>query len=98
MSPLCFDISSGGISAALFDSELEPIRLVEGRWKPAATLAVATITGQFKHLIAELKVANVTDAVAAVSIGCFMDNIFLLESGSLPLIPVFMWLQRRGLE
>jgi len=52
MSLLCFDISSGGISAALFDSELEPIRLVEGRWKPAATLAVDTITGQFNHLIA----------------------------------------------
>ena len=98
MSPLCFDISSGGISAALFDSELEPIRLVEGRWKPAATLAVDTITGQFKHLIAELKVANVTDAVAAVSIGCFMHNLVLLDSDSLPLTPVFTWLDSRGVD
>jgi len=96
MSLLCFDISSGGISAAVLDSRLEPIRVVEGRWKPAATLALDTITGQFKHLITELNVANGSQPIAAVSIGSFMHNFVLLDSGSLPLTPVFTWLDSHG--
>jgi gluconokinase len=98
MTILCFDISSGGISAALLDSGLEPVRLVEGRWTPAATLALDTVTGQFKQLIADLKVASVTDPIAAVSIGSLMHNLVLLDSGSLPLTPVFTWLDSRGEE
>ena len=58
MSLLCFDIASGGISAALLDSMLEAIRLVEVRWEPAATLPLDTITGQFKRLIAKLDFAR----------------------------------------
>src|SRR5436853_2739474 len=96
MSLLCFDISSGGISAAVLDSRLEPIRVVEGRWEPAAKLALDTITAQFKHLIAELNVASVTDPIAAVSIGCFMHSFVLLNSDSLPLTPVSTWLDSRG--
>src|SRR5438105_4340357 len=96
MSLLCFDISSGGISAALLDSRLEPIRLVEGRWAPAATLALDTITSQFRQLIGELNVAALADPVAAVSIGSFMHNFILLDSDGLPLTPVFTWLDSRG--
>src|SRR5215510_3535979 len=98
MSLLCFDISSGGISAALLDSSLEPIRSVEGHWEPGATLPLGTITSQFKQLIAQLNVTNVRDPIAAISIGTFMHNLVLLDDNDVPLTSVFTWLDNRGEE
>jgi gluconokinase len=98
MSFLCFDISSGGISAGLLDSELQPVRLVEGRWIPAPTLSPETIIHQFKQLIGELSIPGVSDPVTAISIGCFMHSFVLLDSDNLPLTPVFTWLDRGGAD
>jgi gluconokinase len=95
---LCFDISSGGISAALFDSKLKAGRVAETRWKletdelGAATLSIATVEKQFKRLIKQLKVHS-TDAIC---IGSFMHNCLLLDDADEPLSPVFTWLDQRG--
>jgi gluconokinase len=96
MSFLCFDISSSGISAGLLDSELQPIRLVDGRWMSAPTLAPDTIIHQFKQLIGELSIPDLSDSITAISIGSFIPSVLLLDSDNLPLTPVFTWLDKRG--
>jgi len=92
MTLLCFDISSSGISAALFDSKLEPIQLGEHRWAPGATRDLLKIVAQFKESIAELK----PESVDAICIGTFMHNIVLLDANDNALTPVFTWLDSRG--
>src|SRR5436305_7259931 len=92
MTLLCFDISSTGISAALFDSKLEPIQLGERRWAPGATLDLHKIVAHFKESIAGLK----PESVDAICIGTFMHNIVLLDANDNALTPVFTWLDSRG--
>jgi len=92
MTLLCFDISSSGIAAALFDSKLEPIQLGERRWAPGAALALLNIVAQFKQSIAKLK----PESVDAICIGTFMHNIVLLDANDNALTPVFTWLDSRG--
>jgi len=84
MTLLCFDISSSGIAAALFDSKLEPIQLGEHRWAPGATLDLLNIVAQFKQSIAKLK----PESVDAICIGTFMHNIVLLDANDNALTPV----------
>lgn len=99
MTVLCFDISSGGISAALFSRELEVIKLVEDRWRlstddaGAAALSIETIVGRFKQAVRGLGIADPVDAIAMAS---FMHNCVLLDAADTPLTPVFTWLDRRG--
>jgi len=99
MTVLCFDISSGGISAALFSSKLEVTKLSEERWKlelddsGAATLSINTVLERFRQVIRELAIA---EPVEAVCIGTFMHNLLLLDDTGKPLTPVFTWLDRRG--
>ena len=92
MTLLCFDISSSGIAAALFDSKLEPIQLGERRWAPGAALDLLNIVAQFKQSIAKLK----PESVDAICIGTFMHNIVLLDANENALTPVFTWLDSRG--
>src|SRR6266566_4268672 len=92
MTLLCFDISSSGIAAALFDSKLEPIQLGERRWAPGATLDLLNIVAHFKQSIAGLK----PESVDAICIGTFMHNIVLLDANDNALTPVFTWLDSRG--
>lgn len=99
MTVLSLDLSSGGASAALFDSELEVLRLVESRWRLAldeagsATLSLDAITQRFRQVIHELKI---TEPLDAICIGSFMHNCVLLDAGGQPLTPVFTWLDRQG--
>ena len=96
MSLICFDISSNGISAALFDSALDLVQMAEGRWTPAAALPLPTIVDQFKQSIAQLNLANAPEPIDAICIGSFMHNIVLLDGNDVPLTPVSTWLDSTG--
>ena len=91
---LCFDISSGGVSATLFTHQLEVIRTAEAEWEPS-TLSVQNVVSRFKHSIRALNLAS-SDNVDAICIGTFMHNCVLLDASGEPLTPVFTWLDRRG--
>jgi gluconokinase len=101
MTAVCFDISSGGISAAIFESNGEIIRRIESRWHfitdktGAATLSTDTIVERFKIVLQEL---NLSASVETIAIGCFMHNCVLLDANDRPLTPVFTWLDQRGDE
>ncbi len=92
MNLLCFDISSSGVSAALFDSKLEPLKLAEGRWTPGAALDLQIIVDQFKQSTAELN----PQSIDAICIGTFMHNFVLLDANNNALTPVFTWLDNSG--
>ncbi len=102
MSVLCFDISSGGISAALLNSTLDPIRVAEDHWTLAtdtegkADLALETIVSQFRDTIRKLDLATAPGAIDALCIGSFMHNVVLLDADDAPISPVFTWLDSRG--
>src|SRR5262249_19085190 len=98
MNLLCFDLSSSGISGALLDSTLEPIRLTETRWTPAPTLALETLVVQFNRVTKELMAAAPADSIAAISVGSFMHNYVLLDSSGVSLTGVFTWLDSQGEE
>jgi len=99
MTILCFDISSGGVSAALFTAELEVIKLIEDRWElkldgaGAATLPIETVQERFRQVAGRLGIIH---PVESVCIGSFMHNCVLLADGDKPVTPVFTWLDRRG--
>ncbi len=101
MNLLCFDISSSGISAVLFSSQLEASRVEKNHWnletdeRDAATLPVAHVIQRFKEAIRNLSVAA-TDPIQAICIGTFMHNLVLLDAADQPLSPVFTWLDQRG--
>jgi gluconokinase len=100
MKVLSFDIASGGISAAVFDSQLETDNVIENSWKlesgerGAAVLSASSIVEAFKGSIQALSVA--AKEVQAICIGSFLHNFVLLDEAGLPLTPVFTWLDRRG--
>jgi gluconokinase len=101
MSILCFDISSGGISAAIVDSDLQPVRFVDTEWaleaddSGAATLSVPRIVEQFKAAVFQLKL-TAADCIDAICMDTFMHNCALLDAADRPLTPVFTWLDHRG--
>jgi gluconokinase len=103
MNILCFDISSGGISAAIVDSDLQPARFVETPWVleadefGAAVLSVTKIAEQFKSAILQLKL-TAADRIDAICIDTFMHNCALLDAADRPLTPVFTWLDHRGAD
>jgi gluconokinase len=96
MSLICFDISSNGVSAALFDSALDLVQMAEGRWTPAAALPLRTIVDQFKQSIAQLNLANAGEPIEAICVGSFMHNVLLLDGNDVPLTPVSTWLDSSG--
>jgi gluconokinase len=101
MNLLCFDISSGGISAALFDSNLDCFRFSEAQWKietdaqGAATLRAEAVADHFEETVQRL---NITEPIDALCIGAFMHNCVLLDSADQPRSPLFTWLDHRGQE
>src|SRR5262245_10055628 len=101
MTVVCFDISSGGVSAAIFDASGNILRSVESRWNfasdhtGAATLSIPMILDRFKIVLQDLKVP---ESVETIAIGCFMHNCVLLDDEDQPLTPVFTWLDQRGSE
>jgi gluconokinase len=99
MAVLSFDISSGGITAALFNAALETLQSTQRQWRleldesGAAILPVAAITAACQESASSL---SLPEAIDAVCIGCFMHNCVLLDPAGNPLTPVYTWLDRRG--
>src|SRR4029077_16052321 len=77
-------------------SRLEPIRLTEGRWEPAATLDFENVVAQLKQLTRELVLTGASDPITAVSIGSFLHSFVLLDAAGRPLTKLFTWLDSRG--
>ena len=101
MNLLCFDISSGGITAALLNAELEPAKIADSSWdletdsRGSATLSADHVVGQFKKSIRLLKL-TAADSIDAICIGSFLHSCVVLDEGDRPLTPVFTWLDRQG--
>jgi len=101
MNLLCFDISSGGVSAALLNSQLEPASTGESQWhlatdaEGAATLPADAVADHLKKAIAALN-PDAAAPIDAICIGAFMHNCVLLDETDHPITPVFTWLDRRG--
>jgi hypothetical protein len=61
MNLLCLDVSSSGISAAVFDSELAAA-FAEASWSPRTavlpTISVQHIAGCFKQILRQMKLAT----------------------------------------
>jgi gluconokinase len=104
MTALCFDISSGGVSAVLFDSRLRVAASAESQWQfktdksGAATLSLDMIVERFKIALQNLKTGEAATAIDAIGIGCFLHNCVLLDADNRPLTPLFTWLDQRGEE
>ena len=96
---LAFDVSSGGVSATIFDSDLQPVSTLEREWRlvmnedGAATLTTDIIVQRFKEVASGLNLPKTLDAIV---MSCFMHNCVLLDERDQPLTPVFTWLDRRG--
>jgi gluconokinase len=104
MNLLCFDVSSGGISAALFNSRLEASRVAKNSWsldtdaEGSATLSAESIVGCFRLALQslELKASDASGSLDAICIGTFMHSCMLLDEADQPLTPLFTWLDSRG--
>ena len=101
MNLLCFDMGSGGIAAAILNSNLEAERFADNQWVletdeyGAATLSVESIVERFKRAIRSVDVTS-TDPIDAICIGTFLHNYVMLDETDRPLTPVFTWLDQRG--
>lgn len=101
MNILCFDIASGGITAAILDSQLHLTRSTETHWNlepgrdGAAVLPVPSIIEQFKTAIRHLQL-TAADRISAICIDSFMHSCVLLDAADEPLTPLFTWLDLRG--
>src|SRR5215510_9920749 len=101
MNLLCFDMGSGGIAAAILNSNLEAERFADNQWVletdeyGAATLSVEGIVERFKRAIRSVDVTS-TDPIDAICIGTFLHNYVMLDEADRPLTPVFTWLDQRG--
>ncbi len=99
---LSFDISSGGIAAAFYNSALEPSGFNQKEWRlqldeaGAASIPAETVIAAFRETIASLQSTTPANVIDAVSIASFMHNCVVLDAAGRPLTPVYTWLDRRG--
>jgi gluconokinase len=101
MNLLCFDVSSGGITAGLLDSSLAVLRITKNPWaletdqSGAAVLPLHQVLDSFKRVIQELSISS-AESIDAICLGTFMHDIVLLDDNDRPLTPLFTWLDHRG--
>jgi gluconokinase len=101
MNVLTFDISSGGLSAGIFDADLSATSLVEVPWEiplgsdGAATLEIPKLLEALAETISRLRPLPQTDAV---SFSGFMHSSIFLDENNKPVTPIFTWMDRRGTE
>jgi gluconokinase len=101
MEVLCFDIGSGGITAARFNERLEVSALREVPWElqPDAQGRATLSADQIESGILQLSKDLQADASpAAVSIASFMHSFLVLSSCCAPLTPVFTWMDTTAPE
>lgn len=103
MDVLCFDIGSGGVTAARFDQRLSVSASAEIPWQlhrdaeGRATLSTDVIETALLGLSRRVQ----GDATAAVCIGSFMHSFLVLSSCCAPLGPISTWLDttaERGVD
>ena len=83
---LCFDIASGGLSAARFNEELENSAYQEVAWK--MPLSASSLKQAFKRI--EHSISH--DKPAAISMSSFMHSFLVLDSNGNPGTPVYTWM------
>jgi sugar (pentulose or hexulose) kinase len=83
---LCFDIASGGLSAARFTERLENSAYEEVPWK--MPLSASSVTQAFRRL--EHSISG--DAPAAISISSFMHSFVVLDSDGNSKTSLYTWM------
>ena len=83
---LCFDIASGGLSAARFNEELENSAYQEVAWK--MPLSASSLKQAFERI--EDSISH--DKPAAISMSSFMHSFLVLDSNGNPGTPVYTWM------
>jgi gluconokinase len=83
---LCFDISSGGLSAALFNERLEPRGYSEVSW--TMPLSAEALRRSFQRL--EGSFSGVRPA--AISISSFMHSFLVVRANGEPATDVYTWM------
>lgn len=84
---LCFDIGSGGMSAARFNEQLEVSGYAEIPWEPPLTADI--VLSVFKTLSRKVQGDELP---AALSISSFMHSFLLLGWDGSPQSPVYTWM------
>src|SRR5262245_10900469 len=98
MKILCFDISTGGLSRAVFDEDLNASDLFESPWRisveedGSAVLMPDPLDAALRDVTASLP----STQIDAISFSGFMHSSLMLDSQDRPLTPIFTWLDRRG--
>lgn len=99
MNLLCLDVSSSGISAAVFDSELAATRVANASWNSQnaslPTLSVQQVAGCFKQILRQLDVAK-AGFIGAICVSTFPQSFVLLDEADQPLTSILTGLDRRG--
>ena len=104
MKVLCFDIASGGLSAAIIDEHLTALHAVEVPWTislgsdGSAVLDLQTFDAALLEGFRLLQESASTNRIAVdgICISAFMHNCIFLDERNKPLSPIFTWLDRRG--
>src|SRR5262245_9943231 len=104
MKVLTFDIATGGLSAAIFDQQLNALHAVEVPWTidvgsdGSAVLDLQTLDDAFLEAFRLLEQSAGTDPISidGICISAFMHNCIFLDECDEPLSPIFTWLDQRG--
>jgi len=83
---LCFDIASGGLSAARFNEHLEARAYNEVRWEPP--LSADSVKTAFRRL----EQSALREAPAAIAISSFMHSFLVTEPGGNARTPLYTWM------
>jgi len=83
---LCFDISSGGLSAARFNERLENSAYDEVPWESPLS------AGSVKQAFRRLEHSMSGDMPAAISISSFMHSFVVLDAEGNSKTPVYTWM------
>src|SRR5215471_17845428 len=101
MNILCFDISTGGVAAAVVDEQLQAVTTVEVPWRIALQSDGAAVLNAdlFVRTFGEAT-TRITSGVGrsfdAISFSAFMHSCLALDGNRRPVTPIFTWMDRRG--
>src|SRR5262245_36232245 len=88
MEVLCFDISSGGVSGARFDADLNIVAQLESSWD-LARLDPSRMRREFLDLASRLRDRS---PLAAICITSFMHGFLIVDRAGQPVSPLYSWL------
>src|SRR5689334_12547114 len=103
MNILCFDISTGGLTAAILNEQLNALSTSEIPWQISTNADGAAVVDVdlFKRAMLE-STTTIPDKfrsdIDAISFSAFMHNYTVLDGRGRPATPIFTWMDRRGRE